>query len=97
MAFSEDLTVFFNSDTPGYAQATFASLNGKTVDGLFDRPYGEAGGGFTAGYVPTFICSESDITGLEFNDDATINGIDYQVDNIEPDGTGIVTLMLRRT
>lgn len=39
---------------------------------------------------------ESDITGLTKNDICTINSVDWYVMEIEPDGTGMVTIVISK-
>lgn len=54
MSFSEDMSQFINSDTPGYA---LASVGGVVMDTLFDPTYQEVFG--AAGTHPMLILASS--------------------------------------
>ena len=87
--FSEDFSLFFDS-IDGFAVT--ATINAGSVDGIFDRPYIESTD--YAGTQPVFQCAESEVSGVSRGDTITIDSQDYAVVNIEPDGTGITTLVL---
>lgn len=92
MAFSEDLSVFINTDTPGYVDAMIGSA---TVVGLFDNGY--TGIDMVGSSDPTLLCMAADIPAVADGTTVTINGISYRVAGApEPDGTGLVLLQLRK-
>lgn len=70
----------------------------KTVPirGKFERQFVEVAG--QEGYSPTFECHIDDIPvqpGLAQDDQLAVNDIDYIVKSTEPDGFGLVLLILR--
>ncbi len=91
MAFSEDLTAFF--DTDGFAVS--ATVGGGTVVGIFDHAYVEAQG--VAGEVPVFLCASSSVSSVAVGDALTVNGQAYAVRAKQADGTGLTRLILEET
>ncbi|WP_017517045.1 head-tail joining protein [Pseudomonas nitroreducens] len=101
MAFRElanrlDATVFSHLGDP-------ASLNGRTVTGLFAAPWRQPtyGGHNTCLREPVLTVREADAEGLEQGALITLHlpapdGGDYDFVRPEPDGTGLVVLVLRR-
>ena len=43
---------------------------------------------------PTFLCAAADVSGIAHNDTITINAINYTIVGHQPDGTGLVLLIL---
>lgn len=91
MPMTEDFTAFFNTDE----HATAATYEGSTVNGVFDREYSAVLG--LEANTPTFTCDESDVSDIAHGDTITIDGTDYTVREIQPDGTGVVVLVLEET
>jgi hypothetical protein len=94
MAFTEDLTVFFNP-----ADFAVAALyNGAiTVNGIFYAEYVEAlGANVVAGTGPVFQCAAADLPAIAQGDTLVIGATTYKVVGIEPDGTGLLLLKLER-
>lgn len=94
MAFAEDLAVFINADTPGYAQAT---VGGTVIDALFDNPTQDASLGFSGMEArhPALICKTADVTAATHGTTVVINSVSYTVGNIHHDGHGITTFELK--
>lgn len=67
-----------------------------TLSGIFDNGYGSAFDGLVGAQQPTFLCAEAAVAGVAQDDSLVIVGVDYSVTNVEPDGTGMVTLRLRK-
>jgi len=91
MAFTEDFTVFLNT-------ADFAvtgTLNGVSVNGIFDRAFevATAGVGF-ASSNPGFQLSSSDVPASPVGKTLVVNSTSYTVVEAHPDGTGMTTLLL---
>lgn len=86
--FSEDLSGFLVSGELG----DIATIAGVDVRGVFDRPYVETLD--HAGHRPTFTCASDDVLGVSRGDAVFVDGITYTVVGIEPDGTGLTTLIL---
>lgn len=90
---ADELAVFFSIDDFGVA----ASYNGGTVNGIFDNEFFEAdAGGMVAVAIqqPRFLCRTSDVSGAAEGDAITINSIGYTIRVVQPDGTGLTTLVL---
>lgn len=100
MAFTEDLSAFFNTDGFGeefiYKPKAGAAL---TLVGIFDNAYyAERGGDIVvAGSQPRLQYETAKIDPKPVDGDTiTLRGEEYTIVNIEPDGTGVTTLMLER-
>lgn len=95
MAFTEDLTQFFNEDD--FAQA--GTLNGVAVLGIFDNSYltGTVGPAGMASTGPMFILATADVPASPVGKTLITGGVTYTVAEHQPDGTGVSSLMLERT
>lgn len=93
MPFTEDLSIFFSPDTPGYASASAFGGSSGAVDGLFDREYHEVLE--MEGSAPAFICAESSVPTVAQGQTTTINGESWKVVNVRPDRTGVVVLKMQ--
>lgn len=90
MSFTEDLTVFF--DTDGHA-VTAAYNTDTTVKGILSKGYVEVQG--TESYRPLFTCAKSDISSVAHDDTLAVGGTTYTVVGVQPDDVGtVVTLVL---
>lgn len=90
MAFVEDLDVFFNDDTPGYAEFL---IDDETVGGIFDNRFQETN--FVESSNPVFIVKTADIVGVAVNSVVMNGSAEYRVIGMEDDGMGITHLELR--
>lgn len=90
MAFSEDLTVFFNEDDFAVA----ATLQGVAVSGIFDEDYVEPLGNVVEGKAPTFQCAASAVPSVAHGQSLVIGARTFKVRGVEPDGAGVVLLRL---
>lgn len=94
MAFAEDLTPFLN--TAEFADD--AILDGVPVRGIFDRTYVEAGAGMgMSSTAPAFTLPTVDVPAGPVGKSLTVNGVNYAIAAVEPDGTGVTLLILERT
>lgn len=91
-----DATVFSHLGDP-------ASLNGRPVTGLFAAPWRQPtyGGHNTNLREPNLTVREADTAGLELGALVTLHlpppdGGDYDLVRPEPDGTGLLVLVLRK-
>ena len=75
------------------ARADFG--NGLEADVLYDGGYVEAQG-MAAGYQPTILVLQSDIPGVKRGNFVKVKGIEYTVGDAQPDGTGMVLLVLEK-
>lgn len=92
MAFTEDLDDFINADTPGYVLAT---IGGVSVGGLFDDAYLDPLG--MSGSQSSLLCASADVSTAVQGTAVVVNGINYTVGSIQPDGSGMTRLLLQET
>ena len=90
MAFTEDLSVFF--DTDEFADSV--TYNGVAIAGIFDNAYFEGQGIQSA--QPVFTCPTASVPDAKHGDVLIRAGITYKVVGVEPDGTGITLLRLEK-
>ena len=90
MAFVETLADFLDTDD----FAITATIGASSVDGIFNNGYEESFG-MAAGSKPSFLCKVADLPALTLGTTtAVINSITYTVQENQPDGFGLTTLML---
>ena len=89
MPFTEDLTVFFEETEFAHE----ATVNGTTVMGVFDREYFESLD--IQGFAPVFTCAAADVADVVDGGEYYIDGRTYLQTRQEPDGTGVVAVILR--
>lgn len=96
MAFTEDLTVFFNTDD---FAVVVTKVDETTFDAIFDNAEYQVQDGdqVVSMRQPELLCRESDVSSLSQGDTLTVNGTNYTLAKPEPDGTGIIRLVLRST
>lgn len=90
---ADDRAIFFSVDDFGVA----ATYGGGTVNGIFDNEFFEADAGgsvMVAMQQPRFMCRTADIPTAAEGDAIVINAVDYTIRVVQPDGTGITTLVL---
>lgn len=94
MAFTENFSDFINPDTPGYV---VAQILGGDVAGLFSNGFdlGVPGVGFESS-APELLCNDVDIAAVEHGAAVVINAVNYKVAELQPDGTGLTTLRLKK-
>jgi len=97
--FAEDLTPFFDPAGLGVA-ASYTPAGGaaKTINGVFEDEYVEINSGDVGveGSGPKFICAAADVSGVKQGDALVINSVSYTVSEVQPDGAGVVELVLRK-
>jgi hypothetical protein len=79
------------------APADFGELvtvAGVTFSAVFDAEHSV--GLDVSGVRPMLTCPEADVAGVSVGAAATVRGYAYTVREIQPDGTGVVVLMLER-
>lgn len=70
-----------------------ATIGGVAVTGIFDNGYAAALGGLVAGRTPTLLLPTA-AASPALGDPVTVGGATYTVAEIQPDGTGVTTLVL---
>jgi hypothetical protein len=88
--FAEYLSPFFNTAE----LATAATLDGASVTGIFDNAYTEAFG--MASRAPMFTLPSANAAAATQASVLVVDGSTYRVTSVQPDGTGVTTLMLER-
>lgn len=89
--FVEDLSVFFDTAS-GFAQS--ATVDGDTFPVIFDNGYQSALGGLVESTGPICQAKTADVSTVVQGATITIASTDYRVRGVQPDGTGITTLVL---
>lgn len=89
--FAEDLSPFFNTAE----LATAATLDGAAVAGIFDNAYAESFEMATR--MPMFMLPTASAASATLASVLVIGGTSYRVTSVQPDGTGVTTLMLERS
>lgn len=95
MAFTEDLSVFFNTgDFAVAATFTHAASSPVTVNVLFDAAYADPLG--IEGSHPRAHGVVADFTpSISQGDTLVIGSTTYKIKSVHPDNTGVVTLILQ--
>lgn len=77
--------------------AVTATIGGSPVVGIFDNPWigPEVGEVETSLNQPTLLVRTSDVSTVSKGDTIIINSANYTVVGIEPDGTGLTSLVLK--
>jgi hypothetical protein len=97
-----DRAAFFSTDDFGVA-ATYTPSGGSasTVNGLLEDDFFAALSGTSE--VPiesaklTFTCREADVSSPRHGDAVVINSVSYTVVGVQPDGAGMLILILQTT
>ena len=91
MAFTETLSDFINTDTPGYATCV---IGADTVTCLFDDFY--QGVLDIAASGPAALVIADDLASVPaYGSSLTVDGTSYTVAGVEPDGTGMLLIKLQ--
>jgi len=82
------------------ASYTLSAGGNYSILGIFDNEYFEAEANTNVGFVstqPRFVCTTASLPATAgYNDTAVINTITYKVRVVQPDGTGMTTLILEK-
>jgi len=94
-----DRASLFDADEFGVAATvTIGAADPVTVNGVFENEFVgvETGAGVPVEMTrPVFTCAASDVTGIAHGDTVVIDTTSRTVRGIEPDGTGVVRLILK--
>ena len=94
MAFTEDFSIFLDTDVFGDT----ATIGANTFVGILDAAYAEVETGRVSvdGSRLLFTCTSDDVAtySVAYGSTLTINSVSYKVVGVEPDGTGVTTLVL---
>lgn len=75
-----------------------ATINAVEIDVIFDNEYEVADSGFSgfAAVSPAIHCSASDVSAVVVGTAVSVDGTAYEVADIQPDGDGGITLVLKK-
>jgi hypothetical protein len=93
MAFTEDLNAIFDAV---YGFAVAAEYNGAEIMVIFEAEYYAVPGQEVdiESTKPAAFVRSVEVSGVKIGDAITVDGTEYVVINVKPDGTGITTLAL---
>jgi hypothetical protein len=83
---------YFDAYMQDFGQSV--TVGGVAVRGIFDAAYADPLG--MAGNQPVLTVATEDLPAVAVGQAVTVNATAYTVTTVEPDGTGITTLQLRR-
>jgi hypothetical protein len=89
---AEDRLSFLDPDEFGIA----ATVGTATVYGIFDDAHEAIFDDEVGTTAPQFVCRTADVTSVVRGTSIVINSVTYKVTAVEPDGTGMTTLVLSK-
>lgn len=94
MAFTEDMTVFFNTDE----FAVQVTLDGVAVTGIFEAPWqlGAVGDAGMMASAPAIRLPTASVPASPVGKNLVHGAVTYTVAEHRPDGTGVSLLLLER-
>lgn len=97
MPFEEDLSLFLSSDEFG-SVATATTRHGEVVQFqvIFDNGYAAQFGGLADATGPSALARSADVADLVQGSVVDIGAETWAVADMQPDGTGMTTLLLRK-
>jgi hypothetical protein len=97
MAFEEDLSLFLSADEFGVvATATTRFSEAVQFAVIFDNGYGAQFGGLADATQPSALARSADVADLVQGCPVCVAGVDWVVTDLQPDGTGMTTVLLRK-
>lgn len=94
MPFNPDADFTAMLDTNEHATSAVFSRSGATVYVIFDADYQDPMGQEAS--TPMAEGKASDFSGVVQGDTLTISSIAYRISNVQPDGTGWLSMKLRK-
>jgi hypothetical protein len=97
MAFEEDLSLFLSADEFAVpVQAVTRHSEVVQFQVIFDNGYSAQLGGYADGTQPTALARSVDVADLVQGCAFTVAGADWLVTDLQPDGTGMTLIVLRK-
>jgi endonuclease YncB( thermonuclease family) len=87
-----DMAADFRSMTKDFGMV--ATIGAASVRGIFDDAYQTTSNGFIESSAPQFQCATADVASVVQGQTITVNAKNYLVTTVQPDGTGVTTLIL---
>lgn len=91
MAFAEDFAEFFDT-ADGFAVDAIWSLNGQSVQAIFDKPYDNVLN--ISSSQPQALLRDDQTQGLAAGQTLTINGAVWKIAELQPNGLGLTLVLL---
>lgn len=82
-----------NNATLAHLANVTATVGGVAVRAVFDDAYADQFG--IAGSTPALQCASADVAAAVPGTAVVVNGVNYTVGSIQPDGTGMTRLLLQ--
>ena len=94
---AQDLLNFFDTETHGSSATVTINGAASSISVIINKEYFAIAGESVDvdGTQPVVTCRSSAVTNIDTADTITIDGITYNIVNIQPDGTGTTTLILQ--
>ena len=94
---AQDLLNFFDTDTHGKSATVTIDGSSSTISVILNNEYFAVAGESVDidGTQPVATCRTSDVANIDTSDSITIDSVNYNITNIQPDGTGITVLILQ--
>lgn len=91
---ANDLLVYLNTDD----FAEYISINGVRIRAIYDGQHQQLFEGNTiiSTTQPQVLCRTSDVAIADIGTQVFVRNVEYQVADIQPDGTGFTTLLLHK-
>lgn len=93
----QDLLNFFDTETHGKTASITINGTSSSISVILNKEYFEIPGETVDidGSQPIVFCRSSDVTGVDTADTISIDSINYNIKNIQPDNTGVTILILQ--
>tara|TARA_R100000808_G_C2136721_1_gene144964 strand:- start:60 stop:362 length:303 start_codon:yes stop_codon:yes gene_type:complete len=94
---AQDLLNYFDTDAHGVSASISINGSSSTIKVIINKDYFAIAGESVDidGTQPIVTCRSSDVTNVDTADTITIDSVTYNIINVQPDGTGITTLILQ--
>jgi hypothetical protein len=100
MSFQEDFAEFLDEEQGFAVKAKVTPSQGQPyfVTGILSSEYLEIDGGMAgiSGSRPVFECAAKSLISAEYGDLLTVNGQNFRIVEIKPDGSGWASLILEK-
>ena len=94
---AQDLLNFLDTNTHGKSATVTIHGSSSTISVILNNEYFAIAGESVDidGTQPVATCRTSDVANIDTSDSITIDSVNYNITNIQPDGTGITVLILQ--
>ncbi len=94
---NQDLENFFDTETHGITATVTINGTGSSIKVIINKEYFAIPGESVdvTGFQPMVHCRTQDITGIDTDDTITVDGVTFNITEIQDDGTGVTVLILQ--